>query len=386
VNPLRQLSLDQLRERTSVKWRRYPADVLPLWVAEMDVPLADPVRRALVDAAERGDTGYATAGPYVDAMGEFSRARWGWDPGSGPARLVPDVMRGVVEVLHLVTSPGDPVVVNPPVYPPFYAFVEDADRRVVESPLGADGRLDLSDLDSTFARLTRDGGRAAYLLCSPHNPTGTVHTREELLEVARLARRYGVRVVADEIHAPLVYPGVTYHPFLSLAGTETAFALLSASKAWNLAGAKAAVAVAGPGAAEDLQRMAEEVSDGASHLGVLAQVAALRAGVTWLDDLLGALDGNRRLLGDLLAQHLPDVGYTPPEGTYLAWLDCRRLGVEDPWRLFLDHARVALLRGRDFGAGGEGFVRLNFATAPEILEEAVRRMAAVVRGPEVVLG
>jgi cystathionine beta-lyase len=378
VNPLRQLPLDELRRRTSVKWRLHPADVLPLWVAEMDVPLADPVRRALVDAADRGDTGYACDDVYGPALQEFAKARWAWAFDLDQSRMVPDVMRGVVEVLRLVTEPGDPVVVNSPVYPPFYAFVAHDGREVVESPLGPDGRLDLAGLESTFARLTRAGGRAAYLLCSPHNPTGTVHTRDELGDVARLAREYGVRVVADEIHAPLVYSATTFTPYLSVPGSETDFALMSASKAWNLPGAKAALAVSGRDAAGDLARMPEVVGHGATHLGVLSHVAALREGVPWLDDLLAGLDENRRLLADLVSAHLPEVRYRVPEGTYLAWLDCRALDLEDPGTFFLDHARVALLRGPDFGTGGEGFVRLNFATAPEILEEAVRRMGAAL--------
>lgn len=380
MKPLQHLTVEDLRRRTSAKWTVHPDDVLPLWVAEMDVPLAGPVRRALVEAAELGDTGYARADTYAPAMREFARARWGWDFDLDQSRLVPDVMRGVVEVLRLLTSQGDPVVVNSPVYPPFYAFLTHDGRRVVESPLSPDGRIDLDVLARTFAVLTRDGGRASYLLCSPHNPTGTVHTRDELGEVARLARQYGVRVIADEIHAPLVYSGSSHTPYLSVPGTDDAFALLSASKAWNLAGAKAALAVAGDSAVPDLHRMPEEVGHGATHLGVLSHVAAFRGGVPWLDDLLADLDSNRRLLADLLDEHLPEVGYRVPEGTYLAWLDCTPLGVEDPGEHFLERARVALLRGADFGTGGEGYVRLNFATRPDILEEAVRRMAAAVPG------
>jgi len=378
VNPLRQLTLDQLRRRTSVKWSLYPEDVLPLWVAEMDVPLAAAVRQALVAAADAGDTGYASPDVYAEALGEFSLDRWGWELAPDLTRLVPDVMLGIVEVLDLVTERGDPVVINSPVYPPFYAFVEHAGRRLVESPLGADGRLDLAGLERTFARVTHEAPRAAYLLCSPHNPTGAVHTREELLSVAGLARTYGVRVVVDEIHAPLVLPGTTHHPYLSLPGTEDAFSLLSASKAWNLAGAKAALAVAGPAAGEDLHRMPEIVGHGASHLGVLSHVAAFREGVTWLDELLAGLDQNRHLLAELVEKHLPGVEYRIPEGTYLAWLDCRGLDLRDPAALFLTKARVALLAGSDFGTGGEGHVRLNFATSPEILQEAVRRMGTVL--------
>ncbi|MFI9722998.1 MalY/PatB family protein [Streptomyces sp. NPDC052396] len=380
--PLRRLSLAELRRRTSAKWRQYPPDVLPLWVAEMDVPLPGPVVQAVTEAVARGDTGYATGEGYAAALDGFARRRWGWD-GVVAERtaVVPDVMLGIVEVLKLVTGPGDAVVVNSPVYPPFYAFVEHLDRRVVEAPLGDDHRIDPVALEAAFRRAVARGRRAAHLLCSPHNPTGTVHTRQELTEVAALANTYGVRVVADEIHAPLVLPGTEYVPFLSVPGTERAFALLSASKAWHLAGLKAALAVAGPGAAEELRRMPPEVSHGPSHLGVIAHTAALRHCDGWLDGVLAGLDENRRLLADLVRRHLPGVRYRPPQGTYLAWLDCRAAGLAaDPAAAFLERGRVALTDGAAFGTGGAGHVRLNLATSPEVLDEAVRRMAAAL-GP-----
>ncbi|MEJ3746000.1 aminotransferase class I/II-fold pyridoxal phosphate-dependent enzyme [Actinomycetes bacterium KLBMP 9797] len=380
MNPLRQLTLDQLRRRTSVKWRLHPEDVLPLFVAEMDVPLAEPVVRAVTDALALGDTGYTTGTGYAEALAAFAHARWGWD-GLAVERtaLVPDVMLGVVEVLKLVTGPGDAVVINPPVYPPFYTFLTHADRRVVEAPLGPDLRLDLDALAAAFTGATAGGRRAAYLLCSPHNPTGTVHTVDELAALAALADRHGVRVVADEIHAPVVSPAVPFVPFLSVPGAAAGLSLMSASKGWNLAGLKAALAVAGPAAADDLARLPDEVSDGVSHVGVQAHVAALRDGGPWLDALLAGLDENRRLLAELLATRLPAIGYRPAPGTYLSWLDCRALGLgDDPAAAFLARGRVALYRGPDFGTGGAGHVRLNLGTSPEIITEAVRRMAATV--------
>lgn len=376
-SPLRQLSLAELRRRTSMKWRTYPDDVLPLWVAEMDVPLAEPVARALTDAISRGDTGYPMGTDYARAMAEFARTRWGWD-GLSVARstLVPDVMQGVVAVLKLVTGPGDAVVVNPPVYPPFYEFLANADRCVVEAPLGADLRIDFTVLAEAFRRVTADGGRAAYLLCNPHNPTGTRHTAQELTAVAALAEEHGVRVVSDEIHAPVMAGGIRFVPYLSVPGAERGFSLMSASKGWNLAALRAALAVAGPAAADELARIPEEVRVGASHLGVLAHVAALRDGVEWLDTLLAGLDDNRRILAELLAEWLPGVRYRPGEATYLAWLDCRELGLgDDPAAAFLAHGRVALNSGLSFGTGGAGHVRMNLATSPELITEAVRRMA-----------
>ncbi|GAA3744240.1 aminotransferase class I/II-fold pyridoxal phosphate-dependent enzyme [Plantactinospora mayteni] len=387
-NPLQTLSLADLRRRTSEKWRRYPPDVLPLWVAEMDVPLAEPVARALTEAVALGDTGYPLDGTdYASALAGFARERWGWAPTVEHTRLVPDVMLGIVETVRLVTGYGDAVVISPPVYPPFYDFLRGADRRVVEAPLNAEYRLDPDALDRAFAEAVAGGRQAAYLLCSPHNPTGTVHTADELAMVIELSDRYGVRVVVDEIHAPLIYPGVTFRPYLSMPGSERGLTLLSASKAWNLAGVKAALAVAGPAAVDDLARMPKVAGDGASHLGALAHTAALRYGGPWLDELLAGLDQNRRLLGDLLAEHLPQVRYRPPEGTYLTWLDCRDLVLPDgdsgapadPAQVFLERGRVALVSGPLFGTGGTGHARFNLATSPELVTEAVRRMAAALR-------
>ena len=375
-NPFEQLSLAELRDRQSAKWRSYDDTVLPLWIAEMDVPLAEPVRDTIVDAAERGDTGYAMAEPYAAALHEFAATRWMW---SGlevsRTRLVPDVMIGVTEVLRQITAPGSTVVVNNPVYPPFYAFLRNLGREVREAPLTDNGRIDFDALAAAF-----DAGPAAYLLCNPHNPTGTVHTRTELERVAGLAEQHNVRVVADEIHAPLVLPGAEFTPYLSVADADRGFSLMSASKGWNLAGLKAAMAVAGPAAAADLARIPEVVSHGASHLGVLAHTAALRDGGEWLDAVLEGLANNRRLLTRLLAEYLPRVGWTPPEATCLAWLDCTALNLghgADPATRFLEQGDLALSPGPDFGTGGAGRVRLNFATSEAILTDAVQRMASV---------
>ncbi len=402
MNPLEELSLEQLRARTSMKWSAHPPDVLPLWVAEMDVRLAPPIVEALKDAIDAGDTGYPshdTGMAYAEALSAFAVQRWGWG-GLDVDRtaIVPDVMLGVVEALRLVTDPGDAVIVNPPVYAPFYAFITHDGRRVREAPLGTDGRLDLDTLQAAFSRARAEGGRPAYLLSNPHNPTGTVHTADELQAVAALAERYGVRVIADEVHAPLVLPGARFTPYLSVPGAEGAFALMSASKGWNLAGLKAALLIAGTRAEADLRRLPEEVSHGPSHLGILAHTVAFDQGGGWLDALLAGLDANRRLLRDLLTEHLPTVGYLPPEGTYLAWLDCRALGIEEaetdagsgrdelpvvselsgPALMFLNRAKVALSSGHVFGTGGGGHVRLNFATSAAVLTEAVERMGRAV--------
>jgi cystathionine beta-lyase len=373
------LTIEELRARRSTKWRHFGPDVLPLWVAEMDVALAPPVAAALHEAVERGDTGYPELDDYAGAMAAFARRRWDWNADAAAMAPVADVMRGIVEVLALLTSPGDCVVVNSPVYFPFYAFIAHSGRRVVEAPLGPDHRIDAAALDSALAQAGAGGGRAALLLCNPHNPTGTVHTRDELETAGALAFEHGVRVVVDEIHAPLVYEGHVHVPYLSLAVGANAFTLLSASKGWNLAGIKAALAAAGPDAVDELATIPDAVRHGASHLGVISHVAALELGEPWLDALIPELDANRRLLGELLAKHLPEARYSAPEGTYLAWIDCRALGLgDDPAAAFLERAGVALSAGPAFGTGGAGHARMNLATSPQIVSEAVERMAAAV--------
>ncbi len=376
-SPFADLTEAELRRRTSTKWRRYAPDVLPLWVAEMDVRIAEPVAETLHRAVRDGDTGYPHGTDYAEAYAAFGVERWGWEPAIADVRVVPDVMIGITEVLQLITSPADTVIITPPIYPPFYSFVRHLGRRIRPVPLDEDLRLDLAALELAFARSSADGAGAAMLLCSPHNPTGTVHTADELSTLAVLAARHDVRIVVDEIHAPLTRPAARFCPFLSVPGGEAGIVVTSAAKGWNLSGLKAGLAVAGPQAADDLARMPEEVGHGASHFGVLAHSTALRHGGPWLDAVLAGLDENRSLLHDLLTAQLPDVVWQPGEATYLAWLDTSALGLgDDPAAELVTRARVALTSGPGFGPEGNGFARLNFATNPVLITEAVRRIAA----------
>jgi cystathionine beta-lyase len=368
------LSLDELRRRRSEKWRRYPEDVLPAWVAEMDFPLPPPVRAALLEAVERDDCGYANAGELPEVFARFAAERWDWRVDPARVHVVPDVMTGVAEVLRALTEPGAPVVVNPPVYPPFFNVTREIGRRVVEVPLAADRHLDLDGIERALA-----AGARAILLCNPHNPTGTVFTEDELAGVAALAARHGALVVSDEVHAPLTLPGAAHRPFLALSGgaAETGLAVVSASKAWNVAGLKCALVVAGSERMErEYARVPQHVRYHTGHLGVLASIAAYRDGADWLAGLLRQLDANRRRLAGLLAEQLPGVRYEPPQAGYLAWLDCRALDLgDDPAEAFLERGRVALTPGPPFGEAGKGFARLNFGTSSGLLAEAVRRMA-----------
>jgi len=370
---------DLRRDRTSVKWGVHGSDVIPMWIAEMDCAPCPAVVDAVSAAVSRGDTGYALTEEYAVQVAAFAEAEWAWDFDPRTTTRVADVLTGVTHLLGLFTDPGGPVVVSPPVYNAFYEVIEACGRRVVEAPLGADHRLDLERLAEVFARLTAEGARTAYLLSNPHNPTGTVHTPAELEALARVADEHGVRVLSDEIHGPLVLPTSTFTPYLTVPGTDRGVTVTSASKAWNLAGLKAAIIVPGDAAVDDVRRLHPFVTFGASHLGVIAQTAAYRDGRDWCHRLVDELDANRHLLADLVTDQLPGARLVVPESTYLAWLDLTDVGLgDDPAGEVLRRARVALSPGHIFGSGGRGHARLNYATTPEILRDAVGRIAGIL--------
>ncbi len=369
--------LDTLRLRQSWKWRTYPADVLPAFVAEMDYDIAAPVRDAVSGALAISDTGYPHAGVVGEAYASFAAARFGWAPSPGWVVPVPDVMTGLAEVVVALTPPGSGIVITPPVYPPFWFRFGFYGRQMIEAPLArdADGRYDL-DFAAIEAALRRPDA-ATFLLCSPHNPTGNVWSAGQLRTVADLCQRHGVLLAVDEIHAPLALAGASFVPFGSIDHemTQRAYTFTSASKGWNIPGLKCGLAVVGSDAAAALlAERAEALLAG--HLGVLATVAAFTKALPWLDAARSQLDANRHLLTSLLAEHLPGVRYAPPQASFLAWLDCRGLGLgDDPAAAFLERGKVALTPGPGFGPQGAGFARLNMGTSPELLAEAVRRMA-----------
>ncbi|SDL23205.1 MalY/PatB family protein [Microbacterium azadirachtae] len=380
---LHALPLDQLRRRSSTKWRTYPDDVLPLFVAEMDFPLADAITARLHEAVELGDTGYTPPDPGIRAaFTAYAQRRFGWTVQPERIRSTCDVMMGVVEILRAVLDPGDRVIVAPPVYPPFFDCIEEAGGVAERVPLiDVDGSwaLDLTGIERALA-----GGARAVLLCNPHNPTGTVHSRAALARLAEIAAEHDAVVVSDEIHAPLVQPGVDFTPFLAASpiAAEIGYVVTSASKAYNLAGLKCAVMVtASERTAAVVRALPPEVEWRTGLLGALAAVAAWDPDSdAWLEALLAALDDNRRLLGRLLAEHLPEARYRLPDAGYLAWVDLRDLGWgDDPARRILREARVALNRGPTFGDEGRGHVRFNLGCSPEVLTEAVLRIAALVR-------
>jgi cystathionine beta-lyase len=377
--PFDNLQLDELRRRSCAKWQYYPEDVLPLWVAEMDAYVAQPIVQAVNDAMLLGDTGYPWGPRLQSAVASFAADRWGWTFDPSLAITVTDVMTGVLESVQRLSKPGDPIVLTPPIYPPFTLVTKMLERPMIPARLTAEGRLDLDALEAAFTTAAESGGAPVMLLSNPHNPTGTVHTREELESVAQLARKYGVRVVSDEIHATLIMPSSTFTPYLSVTGTEPDVSLISASKGWNLAGFKAAVAIGGADAVEDLKAINHRMGTHPGHIAVIAHSTAFDQARDWLDGVIAGVDANRQLLAELLAEHLPAAKYTQPEATYLAWIDCRDLGLgDDPAKVFLELGRVGLSGGIPFGEGGEGYVRFNLATSPAIVTEAVERMATAV--------
>ncbi|PFG16636.1 cystathionine beta-lyase [Propionicimonas paludicola] len=367
--------LADLHARQSLKWRTYPADVLPLWVAEMDVHLPPVVLAALTEALTAGDTGYPHGTGYAEAFTQMAQDRWSWPVEARQVRRAGDVMNSILAVLEAVTTPGDAVVITPPVYPPFRQVVSGYGRQVVEAPLGADGRLDLGSIEAAFTAAQRP---AAFLLCSPHNPTGVVHTEAELAGLMALANTHGVQVIADEIHAPLVDADTSFVPVQTVAGGEQAITVTSAGKAWNLAGFKAGLIIAGAGVDRLFGKLPPFTLHSAGHLADLAHTAALRHAQSWVDELMVEIGANRKLLASELAAKLPQVHYRPQPGTYLAWVDCTELGFADPSQQFLDVGRVAFSPGANFGAAHAGWVRVNLACSPAVVTEAVDRMVAAL--------
>lgn len=387
---LERYHLAELRRRRTAKWATYDTAVVPAWVAEMDFPLAPPIRAALGELLDTDQTGYPS-GSMVEAVRTAFCARmadrYGWAVEPAQVELTAEVVQGIAWSLAQLSEPGDRVLVPTPAYPPFLSTVAASGRQLVELPLvGPDGqaRLDSEHLDA----IVREQGVRMILWCSPHNPTGRVWRPEELEGLTEVALRHDLVVVSDEIHADLVYPPARHVPLATL-GPEMArrtITLTSASKAFNLAGLRCAVAVLG---SEELaarwRARPEALRGGLSSPGLVATAAAWRAGDRWLGELLPYLQANRDLVARTLAGVLPAARHVPPEGTYLSWIDLSayQLG-EDPAAWLLEHAQLALSPGPEFGPPGVGHVRLNFATPRPVLEEVLHRLATALedRAPQ----
>jgi len=333
---------------------------------------------ALRGALDRHDLGYTPSKVPVltAAFAGFAARRMGWAVDPDQVVLVTDVMVAVASLCRVLSEPGGVVAFASPNYPPFFDELPRAGVHLREVGLESNGALDLGALRSALA-----GGARVLVLTSPHNPTGRVFARAELEAIAEVCAEYEAWVVADEIHAPLTLPGSTHTPWLEVsdAARERGISVTSASKAFNVSALKCALAVtASPRARDALARLGD-LRDHVGLLGVIAAEAAFTHGDPWLDALLARLHANRSVLGDRLAKELPEIGWTPPEASFIAWLDCRELGLgEDPAATFLRHG-VALSPGLAYGREGAGFVRLNFGTGPELLGKILDRMIRASR-------
>jgi len=370
------LTDEQLRARRTAKWS-VPDEVLPAWVAETDFALCPEVAEAVQRSVRDGSTGYPppdAATGLPEALAGYASSAWGWEVPPGRVLAVGDVMSGVL--LALTTLCDDaPVVVPTPAYPPFLDVAGLAGRRMVAVPLDPDCPTAVLDLDRIDAELA--AGARTVLLCQPHNPWGRAFGRAELEALRDVVVRHGARVVSDEIHAPLVLPGAAHVPYLTLDGTaDHAVTVLSASKAWDVPGLKCAQVVVGNDAdAAALRGLPLVANHGLSPVGIAANLAAWTRGGPWLAALIERVDANRRLLGELATERLPRVRMRPLEATYLAWLDARAYGHDRPAAVALERARVMVNEGTTFGDGGTGGVRLNLATSPDRVREAVDRLA-----------
>ena len=371
-------SLAELRRRTSVKWRQYPSDVLPLPVAEMDFPIATPIADELRNLIGRSDTGYL--GPYpelFEAFSDFADWLWSWRPDPSQMRIATDVGVGVVEVLRTLIEPGDRVVINAPIYDNMWRWVNEVKAGLVNVPLREAGMtyaLDLDALESAYS-----SGAKVHILCHPHNPVGILFTKADLQKIAELAHKHGVIVISDEIHAPLTYDKGDFHPFLSVSESARAVGITvtSASKSFNIAGLKCALVITeSPTLREKINAMPISVAFRASLFGAAAATVAFRDCRDWLAGALDSLAANRILIGNLINSLLPSIGYRAPDFGYLAWLDLTALNLgDDPSKTILERGRLALNAGTMYSPAHPQFARLNFGTSPEIITEAFHRIA-----------
>lgn len=372
------LSADELRARSGGKWRKHPSDVIPAFVADMDFKVAPAIQAAVTQLVDHQDYGYGQTtdtAPLFEAFSTWMARRHNWRP--DPLLTIPqsDVIQGLVAAIVAFSGPGDGIVVQTPVYPPFLRVIPETGRRLVENPLVNDGSrfvVDGEGLERAAAQATM------ILLCSPHNPTGRVFTRAELESIATIAAERNLTIVADEIHADLVYPGATHIPMATIeAAAERTITLTSATKGFNIAGLRASIAHFGSLALKEKfdHELPPRLLGAAGRIGIAATIAAWCESDAWLEAVVAYLDRNRRRVAEWTAVNR--VGHFLPESTYLAWMDFRHLDLAagiTPQQHFLEHAKVALSEGLDFGESGQGHVRLNFATSAEILEEMLGRL------------
>tara|TARA_X000000368_G_C23029048_1_gene711581 strand:- start:432 stop:1580 length:1149 start_codon:yes stop_codon:yes gene_type:complete len=378
------LNLDRVRNRPGIKWERHGNDVLSAWVADMDVEVPDFIKEAVIKRIEVGGLGYGFYDepiPVLEAFKSRMDTAFGWSIDTEDVMRVHDVIQGLEWVLHTLTPPGSEIVVQTPVYPPFYSSVEGTGRNWVANPLLENEEGWALDFDHLAEVAARDNV-SALLLCHPHNPCGYVMTSADLAQIIEIAELNNLLVISDEIHCDLVYSPHKHVPTASISelAAQRTVTLTAATKTFNMAGLRMAfIHSSSRQYSPQLKEIRPRMIGGINGLGQVATAAGWEKGDAWIAELVEGLDHNRHLLAEMLSEHLPQIRYRPPQATYLSWLDCRDLGLGDnPAEIFMSRGKVALNSGLDFGVEGTGYVRLNFATSPEMLAMIVERMASAV--------
>lgn len=367
----------------SIKWSMYPEDVLPLWVADMDFTSPPEVIAALQRRVEHGVFGYANESrKLAELIVERMERLYGWKISPEDVLIVPGVIAGFNLTAQAILQQGDSIVIQPPIYPPFFGVAANAGVSEIQCVLENDGTgkyfIDFNKLKKAL------GGTSRMLLfCNPHNPIGKVYKQEELEEIATLCVQNNVYICSDEIHSDLVYAGNRHIPIASIdpeIGQRTV-TLIAPSKTFNIAGLDCSVLICeNAELIKKIKQTRRGIMGGVNLLGTTAAIAAYQHGQKWLDEILVTLQDNRDFLSDFIKVKMPKVRIQSTQATYLAWLDCRELALGmEPYDFFLKNAKVALNRGAEFGGDGNSFVRLNFGCERKVLEEALARMVRVLR-------
>ena len=379
--------LSSLQLRKSEKWRAYPAEILPMPFAVMDFELSEPIKKSLIDLVNNSDAGYLGKIPELgQSLTNFAANRWNWKITPEDIKICPDVGVGVIEVCRQIVKPGDQIMINTPVYYNFFNWIKELNCKPYDAPLIENQltySLDFEKIAEGYA-----SGVKVHILCNPHNPVGAVFSQLDLAKLADLADEFGVVIASDEIHAPLTYKEKSFTPFLnsSAVAKEVGISFLSATKSWSIAGLKCAQIVAvGEKTRQIVAGIPTAVHSRASLFGAVASAAAYGESIDWLDSVVAQLDQSRTYLGGLLSELQFDIGYREPDGGYFGWLDLRSVDKfknlnsrEDIAELLLTHGKIAVAPGHLYGPSGTGFIRINFATSFEIIEESVKKIKSTL--------
>lgn len=374
------MNFDQLIDRQkseSIKWRLYEQDVLPMWLADMDFLSPEPVIKALRDRVDHGVFGYG--GPpegLEEAITKHLLDFQGWTIHPGDINFVCGVVTGFAHAIYSLTEPGDRILIQTPVYPPILKAASSTGRQSVHNPLilKEDGSYEINFDD--FEQKAASGVKL-FILCNPHNPVGRVFTREELTKMADICLAHDIKICSDEIHGDLVFTGCHHTPIASLSAkiADSTVTYFAPSKTYNIAGLSTSVFVAqNPELKEQLTNTFPMLLGHPNILGLHAALAAYRDSRDWLKEVLVYLEANRDYMVNFISNELTGIKVWKPEGTFLGWLDCRALGLESPYKFFLEEAKVGFNDGVAFGGNGEGFLRFNFACPREILNAGLNRM------------